>query len=441
MPSRKSTASRPDPRGKLAPGLRLPHEQVVASQRERLLSAATDLAAEQGAQDTSIHDLASRAGISRAAFYEVFANKNDCLLYAYDTHLARAEAQIITAYRDPNLHGIDALRAAIAALLEWVIAWPSAAQLCTAEIVSAGPDAIERRNQCKAAGEAALARALEQIYPQQSNAILMRGILAGAEQLIHSHASSGQVHLLAGTEDDLLSWILTYDRSPDHGRDRASPQISGPPTEDQSPAEAIDTVKGSHDPVIQRKRISTAVLQVAAAKGYRATNFRDIAHTANISLSTFYKHFGSKREAFLAAFDECAQEISAATNGMLDPDGTKPEAVRDAIAALLGYLADHPAIARISLIDIYSADKPGIERVDRLLACYSSIPILDGKRRLVAPPNICTLVTGGIAGILHQHIAADRCEKLPGLTAPLTYFVLAPLVGSERAFGIATEQR
>ena len=77
MPSRKSTASRPDPRGKLAPGLRLPHEQVVASQRERLLSAATDLAAEQGAQDTSIHDLLSRAGISRATIYEVFSNKND----------------------------------------------------------------------------------------------------------------------------------------------------------------------------------------------------------------------------------------------------------------------------------------------------------------------------------------------------------------------------
>lgn len=437
--SKKSTASRPDPRGKLAPGLRLPREQVITSQRERLLSAVTDLAAEQGAHDTTIQDLLARAGVSRGSFYEIFANKNDCLLYAYDTHLARAEAQIVAAYLNPDLHGIEALRAAIAALLEWMINWPAAAQLCTAEIVSAGPEAIEHRNERKAAAEAAIARALAQIH-SQPDAIITRGILAGVEQLIHSQVADGQAHRLANAENDLLSWILTYDRSPGREQERAGPGTSDTQAENRSLTDAIDDVKRSHAPAIQRKRISTAVLEVAAAKGYRATNFRDIASAANISLSTFYKHFPSKREAFLAAFDECAQEISTATNGTLDPDGTKPEAERDAIAALLEYLANHPAIARITLVDIYSADKPGIERVDRLLARYSSVPIVDGEHRLLAPPHICTLLTGGIAGILHQHIATDQCEKLPELTAPLTYFVLAPLVGSKRALGIAGQQ-
>lgn len=442
MSTRKSTASRPDSRGKLAPGLRLPREKVVESQRQRLLTAVTDLAAERGAQATSIQDLLDRAAVSRGSFYEIFANKNDCLLQAYLSHLERVEAQVLVAYRDPDLQGIDALRAAIAALLEWVIAWPAAAQLCTAEIASSGMDAIEQRNRCKAAWEAALAKVLGQIHSRGADATLVCGILAGVEQLIHNRASSGQAHLLAGSEGDLLSWILTYDRSPNRERDPADPLCTDPQSETEGPLiAASDAAVNPRAGPAPRERITTAVLRVAAAKGYRDTNFRDIASAASISLSTFYKHFGSKREAFLAAFDECAQEIYAATDGTLDPTAAKPESVRDAIAALLGYLACHRDIARITLVDIYSADQPGIERVDRLLARFSSVPILDGGRRVAAPPDVCTLVTGGIAGILHQQIAADQYETLTELTAPLTYFVLAPLVGSERAFSVATKRR
>jgi AcrR family transcriptional regulator len=436
--TRKSTASRPDSRGKLAPGLRLPREQVIESQRDRLLAAVTDLAAERGAQATAIQDLLDRAAVSRGSFYEIFANKNDCLLQAYRTHVERVEAQVLVAYRGPNLQGIDALRAAIAALLEWVIASPAAAQLCTAEIASSGMDAIEQRNRCKAAWEVALAKVLGQIHLRGPDSVLVCGVLAGVEQLIHNRASSGQAHMLAGSENDLLSWILTYDRSPG----REDPPRADPHSENNgSLVVARDAALDPRAGPAPRERITAAVLRLAAAKGYRATNFRDIARAASISLSTFYKHFGSKRDAFLAAFDECAQEIGAATDGTLDPAAAKPESVRDAIAALLGYLAGHRDIARIALVDIYSADKPGIERVDRLLARYSSVPILDGGRRIAAPPDVCTLVTGGIAGILHQQIAADQYERLTELTAPLTYFVLAPLVGSERAFSVATERR
>ena len=420
----------------------MPREQVIASQRERLLTAATDLAAERGAQDTTIQDLLDRAAVSRGSFYEIFADKDDCLLHAYGTHVARVEAQVLAAYRNPDLQGIDALRAAIAALLEWVIAWPAAAQLCTAEIVSTGMDAIERRNRCKAFWEAALAKVLGEIQSRQPDAILVCGILAGVEQLIHDRASSGQAHLLAGREDDLLSWILAYDCSPGRERNPAYYPTADPQGQDDGSLIAIrDFATGARTDLAPRERITAAVLEVAATKGYRATNFRDIAKAAGISLSTFYKHFASKREAFLAAFDECSQEIGAATEGMLDPAGVEPEAVHDAIAALLGFLSSHRAIARITLVDIYSADKPGIERVDRLLTRYSSVPIVDGERRIAAALDVCTLLTGGIAGILHQQIAAERYEMLPELTAPLTYFVLAPLVGSERALSVATKQR
>lgn len=63
---------------------RLTREQVAASQRNRLTSAFTELLAECGYAAVTIGELARRAGVSRAAFYEHFADKEACLLAAYD---------------------------------------------------------------------------------------------------------------------------------------------------------------------------------------------------------------------------------------------------------------------------------------------------------------------------------------------------------------------
>jgi AcrR family transcriptional regulator len=56
---------------------------VAASQRDRLLDACAELMAEGGWAAVTIGDLARRAGVSRGAFYALFADKEDCLLAAY----------------------------------------------------------------------------------------------------------------------------------------------------------------------------------------------------------------------------------------------------------------------------------------------------------------------------------------------------------------------
>jgi AcrR family transcriptional regulator len=65
----------------------LTREQVAESQRTRLMAAMTVLLAERGYAAVTIGELASRAGVSRGAFYANFASKEDCLLAAY-THFA-----------------------------------------------------------------------------------------------------------------------------------------------------------------------------------------------------------------------------------------------------------------------------------------------------------------------------------------------------------------
>jgi AcrR family transcriptional regulator len=81
----------------------LARAQVLAVQRERLMIAMTELMAERGYEGIGIRDIAARAGVSSAAFYECFADKRTCVFAAYDRfigvlleRLARAAAQRTT---------------------------------------------------------------------------------------------------------------------------------------------------------------------------------------------------------------------------------------------------------------------------------------------------------------------------------------------------------
>jgi len=68
------------PRGPQA----LPRADVLAEQRERMMAAITELVAAGGYAGVTIGALASRAKVSRTAFYECFPSKEGCAFAAYD---------------------------------------------------------------------------------------------------------------------------------------------------------------------------------------------------------------------------------------------------------------------------------------------------------------------------------------------------------------------
>ena len=62
----------------------LTREQVLEVQRERLLIAATELLAAHGYRGFGAGEIAGRAGVSLAAFYDCFENKDACVFAGYD---------------------------------------------------------------------------------------------------------------------------------------------------------------------------------------------------------------------------------------------------------------------------------------------------------------------------------------------------------------------
>ncbi|MEA2311184.1 MAG: hypothetical protein QOE28_1152 [Solirubrobacteraceae bacterium] len=139
MPSRATAA----PRGRHAPPLEVRQDQ----QRARLFAAAAAVFARTGYADATAEAIAREAGMSKATFYEHFANKEDCILALFD---ASTEV-VLAAMRHAGEADLDGdprerIRVTTEAFLRTLEQFPNEAQTLLVEIVGAGPRAMTRRD-------------------------------------------------------------------------------------------------------------------------------------------------------------------------------------------------------------------------------------------------------------------------------------------------------
>jgi AcrR family transcriptional regulator len=134
----------PAARGRHAP----PPEVRLPLQRERLLQAAAEEFAKRGYAGASSESISRRAGMSKATFYEHFANKEDCIVALFDRaaeEVARTMAE--AARRAGHADASERLKAATRAFLSALAEHPEFAQTLLVEIIGAGPKAARRRDQ------------------------------------------------------------------------------------------------------------------------------------------------------------------------------------------------------------------------------------------------------------------------------------------------------
>ena len=105
---------------RMRPGRGNAPEESERSQRERLFGAMVAISSEKGYEATKIADLVKLAGVSRAAFYEHFRDKQECLLAAVDALVEPTIAVIERAEDAPT--GEARMRQAVEAFLGLVAA-------------------------------------------------------------------------------------------------------------------------------------------------------------------------------------------------------------------------------------------------------------------------------------------------------------------------------
>ncbi len=124
---------------------RLTREEVLASQRGRMLDAMARAVAEKGYASTTVRDVIGRARVSRETFYEQFANKEDCFLAALDTAAGALLDAMADALGEDGADPLASFERSLAAYLEGLAAEPAYARTFLIEAYAAGPESLRRR--------------------------------------------------------------------------------------------------------------------------------------------------------------------------------------------------------------------------------------------------------------------------------------------------------
>ena len=415
---------------------------------------------EQGYARTTVADVIAIAGVSRKAFYEHFANREECFLETYDTIVAEGVARVADAYRSSGSRSA-AIAAGIEALFERAIESPLEVRIVLIEIGAVGPAGAERRELLVGTYEQLLRESLglERGSGTIPNPIL-RAIVGGVTHVLHSRVRIGRERQLKKLVPDLVRWVISYAPAPEAIVTLRDPQPKRPfaglvggraPGSLSPPASSSNKRRGlrgehigSHSFVVhsQRERILDAVANLSAGKGYTAVTVKDIAEQAAVSLDAFYEHYAGKEDAFLVAYEVGHAKGLTIVEHAYDAAPDWRSAVRAAIAALFDFLASEPAFAHLALMDARIATDRTAERASRGVSAYAQLllPGLESAGGKDGPPAVAVeAIIGGIFELCISYTLKHRTEALSELLPRATYFALAPFLGAEEAGRLAVE--
>jgi AcrR family transcriptional regulator len=194
----------------------------------------------------------------------------------------------------------------------------------------------------------------------------------------------------------------------------------------------------------QHERLIAGLAEAVAEKGYAGTTIAHITRHAAVSRRTFYEHFSSKDECFVAAYDAVMTELRGRVEEAFDHEEEWPRAIRAGIAAMLEFLAAEPHLARLSMVEALVAGPVVVERYDA--AIQSLVPYFragrEGRSQDVLAglsPTTEEALVGGMVSLISRRVFADRTAELEALLPDLVEFTLTPYLGSVGAASIARE--
>jgi AcrR family transcriptional regulator len=184
---------------------------VARNQRERILAAVGEEVSAKGYPEVSVADIVNRAGVSRRTFYELFDNKEEAFLAAYDEAAGRLVSSVRAAYAAET--GFTArFGAGFQVFLELLAASPAFARMCIVEVLAAGPEAVERRRQVMAE----FARLIEEnardhLEPPAPPPLVAETVVGGICEAVYRRIAAGETELLPRLVPDFVeSALLPY---------------------------------------------------------------------------------------------------------------------------------------------------------------------------------------------------------------------------------------
>lgn len=166
---------------------------VAAHQRDRLFEATVDLVAKRGYRNTSIDHIVKSARVGYVALYDLFEDKEDCFLAAFDRIVAEATEALKEAVAGED-EWPQQMAAALACLVDMIEAEPKRARIALIEVQAAGPKGYARYEEVvdRAVPKLREGRELSDEAAQLSKT-LEEAVLGGVIWIIHQQIVEGRL--------------------------------------------------------------------------------------------------------------------------------------------------------------------------------------------------------------------------------------------------------
>jgi AcrR family transcriptional regulator len=407
-------------------------EDVARHQRARLYGAMIESISQRGYGSTTVAHVIGLAGVSRRAFYEQFANKEECFLATYDIVVARSRKLVLEAWGSER-GWANRLHASCKTFLDDIVEDPKGAHLVLIDSLGIGSKARERLHLAGSAYERLIAagfKASPNTAPMP--AIASRAIVGGVRHVVFNRMREDRVSELRTLSDELLDWVEAY-RSPATTRLNAI-ALKKPPDIPSAPAAFL----AGDD---KRARVLGSVVHLTLDEGYAELTDPQIAQFAGISTEAFHKQFPSKEECFLAVVDEFAQEALEAVERAIRGASTWPEAVHIGVSAFIEHIVSHPALLRMAFIDLFEVGPGMIGRMTKSVDRFTGLLAEGGPEPRRAPEVAPEAITGAVWDIVSAYASHDRLRYLPCLADHIAFVVLAPYIGPKFAIDTIEEAR
>jgi AcrR family transcriptional regulator len=393
---------------------------VREGQLRRMLDAAVVAANRGGYQQATVSAIIAEAGVSRPTFYEHFGNREASLIAAARGAQQRLAAKVRASLNEAP--GCDALRVAVAALIEHAGTFPEETRFLADEMLAGGPEALDVRDR----GVIDLGASVEDRLVGVSHAgppDLPAGIvLGGVARLIASRLRRGETeHTAFAAAVD--RWIGSYRRPVEEHRRRS---LSPHPHPSPSPYVPDAPIGAGEDP---RERILFAVAELAEINGYAALTVADVTVRASVNSRVFYRLFADKHEAFAAVHELGFRHIMQATAEAFFSGSDWPQRNWEAGRAFTQFLARNPMVASVGFVEAYAAGPGAVQRLEDSRSAFGML-LQDGNRGLAPEerPGLIAVeaIVSTIFEIVYRHARARATYELPRLLGFLTYLVLVP---------------
>jgi AcrR family transcriptional regulator len=183
----------------------LPGDVVRDHQRRRLYAAIAECCRAPGYADSSIHEIISRASVSKKTFYELFDDKQSCLLASYADYRERLLATVEEGCSEEDRWPQRA-RGAIRGALRFLAADLAGAELLTTSVLCTGSQGARRYYETVDLFAARLRESAPTISASHPHAEW--GVTVAIGAMIGQAANAGEREAVLRLEDDLSAMLL-----------------------------------------------------------------------------------------------------------------------------------------------------------------------------------------------------------------------------------------